>query len=123
MRSDLAKVDGVSDIKTDIKKQSCQFKLANNDLDLKAKLEELQKQLDAIEADEEEKQPPAKGAKDKHQKARELLKKGATDLEKWKIGLKVTVGQMHKMCGEASSEVEKHGSGKVKIEPYFKYDF
>ena len=41
MRSDLAKVDGVSDIKTDIKKQSCQFKLANNDLDLKAKLEEL----------------------------------------------------------------------------------
>ena len=24
---------------------------------------------------------------------------------------------------EATAEVEKHGSGKVKIEPYFKYDF
>ncbi len=41
MRSDLTKVDGVSDIQTDIKKRSCQFKLANKDLDLKAKLEEL----------------------------------------------------------------------------------
>ena len=40
MRSDLAKVDGISDIHTDIKKQSCQFKLANKDLDLKAKLDE-----------------------------------------------------------------------------------
>ena len=90
---------------------------------LKKKLEELQKQLDAIEADEEEKGPPAKGAKDKHEKAKELLIKGATDLEKWKLGLKVRVGQLHQMCGEASAEVEKHGSGKVKIEPYFKYDF
>lgn len=41
MRSDLANVEGISEIKTDIKKQSCQFKLANKDLDLKAKLEEL----------------------------------------------------------------------------------
>ena len=80
-------------------------------------------QLDAIEADEEEKQPPAKDAKDKNKKATELLIKGATDLEKWELGLKVRVGQIHKMCGEASSEVAKHGSGKVKIEPYFKYDF
>lgn len=41
MRSDLANVEGVSDIHTDIKKQSCQFKLANKDLDLKTKLDEL----------------------------------------------------------------------------------
>lgn len=41
MRSDLANVEGVSDIQTDIKKQSCRFKLSNKDLDLKAKLEEL----------------------------------------------------------------------------------
>ena len=40
MRSDLANVEGVSDIQTDIKKRSCQFKLANKNLDLKAKLEE-----------------------------------------------------------------------------------
>ena len=40
MRSDLAKIDGISDIKTDIKQRSCQFKLANKDLDLKAKLDE-----------------------------------------------------------------------------------
>lgn len=40
MRSDLASVEGVSDVQTDIKKQSCQFKLANKDLDLKAKLDE-----------------------------------------------------------------------------------
>ena len=41
MRSDLANVEGVSDIHTDIKQRSCQFKLANKDLDLKAKLTEL----------------------------------------------------------------------------------
>ena len=41
MRSDLANVEGISDIHTDIKTQSCQFKLANKDLDLKAKLDEL----------------------------------------------------------------------------------
>ena len=41
MRSDLANVEGISDIQTDIKKRSCQFKLANKDLDLKAKLDEL----------------------------------------------------------------------------------
>jgi copper chaperone CopZ len=41
VRSDLANVEGVSDVQTDIKKQSCQFKLANKDLDLKAKLDEL----------------------------------------------------------------------------------
>ena len=101
----------------------CMRKLKANADVLKKKLEDLAKALDAIEADEEEKQPPAKDAKDKHEKEKELLKKGATDLEKWKIGLKVRVGQIHQMCGEASAEVEKHGSGKVKIEPYFKYDF
>lgn len=41
MRSDLANIEGVSGIQTDIKKKSCQFKLANKDLDLKAKLTEL----------------------------------------------------------------------------------
>ena len=41
MRSDLANLEGVSGILTDIKKRSCQFKLANKDLDLKAKLDEL----------------------------------------------------------------------------------
>ena len=41
MRSDLANIDGISDIKTDLKKRSCQFKLSNKDLDLTAKLEEL----------------------------------------------------------------------------------
>jgi outer membrane murein-binding lipoprotein Lpp len=101
----------------------CMRKLKADADVLKKKLEELQKQLDAIEADEEEKGPPAKAAKDQHEKAKELLIKGATDLEKWKLGLKVRVGQIHKMCGEASAEVEKHGSGRVKIEPYFKYDF
>ncbi len=40
MRSDLAKVDGISEIHTDIKKRTCQFQLANKDLDLKAKLDE-----------------------------------------------------------------------------------
>ena len=40
MRSDLANVEGVSEIHTDIKTQSCQFKLANKDLDLKAKLDD-----------------------------------------------------------------------------------
>lgn len=41
MRSDLANLDGVSDVKTNLKTQTCQFLLANKDLDLKSKLEEL----------------------------------------------------------------------------------
>lgn len=41
MRSDLANVEGVSDIQTDLKTQICKFKLANKNLDLKAKLDEL----------------------------------------------------------------------------------
>ena len=40
MRSDLANVEGVSNIKTNLKNQTCQFQLANKDLDLKAKLDE-----------------------------------------------------------------------------------
>ncbi|GDY10760.1 MAG: hypothetical protein DWI21_04775 [Planctomycetota bacterium] len=40
MRSDLANIEGISKIHTDIKTQSCQFQLANKDLDLKAKLDE-----------------------------------------------------------------------------------
>ena len=40
MRSDLAKVDGISEVHTDIKKRTCQFHLANKDLDLKSKLDE-----------------------------------------------------------------------------------
>ena len=41
MRSDLANVEGVSNIHTDIKTRTCRFQLANKDLDLKAKLDEL----------------------------------------------------------------------------------
>ena len=41
MRSDLANVEGVSNVQTDLKKRTCQFQLANKDLDLKAKLDEL----------------------------------------------------------------------------------
>ena len=43
MRGDLAKVKGVSDIQTDIPGRVCKFKLANSDLDIKAKLAELSK--------------------------------------------------------------------------------
>ena len=48
MRSDLAKVKGVSDIQTDIKKRICKFQLANKDLDLQAKLDELAQSNDHI---------------------------------------------------------------------------
>ena len=41
MRSELAALDGISDIRTDLKTKSCTFKLANKELDLKAKLNEL----------------------------------------------------------------------------------
>jgi hypothetical protein len=41
VRSDLANVEGVSNIKTNLKTHTCQFQLANKDLDLKSKLEEL----------------------------------------------------------------------------------
>jgi hypothetical protein len=39
----LTKVDGVSDIVTDITTNLCTFKLKNKDLDLKAKLDEFAK--------------------------------------------------------------------------------
>jgi hypothetical protein len=101
----------------------CMRKLKKDADELKQKLEELRKQLEAAEPGDEEKQPPAKGAKEKNEKAKDFLIRGSTDLEKWKLSVRVKIGQIHKMCGEASAEVEKHGSGKVKIEPYFKYDF
>ena len=39
----MTKVEGVSDIETDIVKNLCTFKLKNKDLDLKAKLDEFAK--------------------------------------------------------------------------------
>jgi len=41
VRSDLANLEGVSNVQTDLKKRTCQFHLANKDLDLKRKLTEL----------------------------------------------------------------------------------
>ena len=43
MRSDLQKIEGISDIETNIQTRVCKFKLANVQLDLKAKLGELAK--------------------------------------------------------------------------------
>lgn len=101
----------------------CMRKLKKDADELKKKLEELRQQLEAAEPDDEGRQPPAKGAKEKNEKAKDFLIRASADLEKWKLSVRVRIGQIHKMCGEASAEVEKHGSGKVKIEPYFKYDF
>jgi copper chaperone CopZ len=41
VQADLAKLDGVSEIETDVKGTSCRFKLADQELDLESKLEEL----------------------------------------------------------------------------------
>ena len=41
MRSELAGVEGVSGIETNLRTKVCKFKIANKDLDLKAKLDEL----------------------------------------------------------------------------------
>ena len=41
VRTDLAKLDSVSAIETDVKANTCKFKLADKDLDLQAKLDEL----------------------------------------------------------------------------------
>ncbi len=41
MRSALSKVDGVSDIKTNVGSRLCTFKLASKDMDIEAKLDEL----------------------------------------------------------------------------------
>ncbi len=49
MRSDLASVEGVREIKTDIKTKICTFQLANKELDLKAKLTELAKSNDHLQ--------------------------------------------------------------------------
>jgi hypothetical protein len=43
VRSDLATLEGVSDVRTDLGSRTCQFKLAKSDLDLEAKLTELAK--------------------------------------------------------------------------------
>ena len=91
--------------------------------DLKAKLAELQKQLDAISAEPERKAPPQKGADDKKKKAQYLLKKGATDLGEWTVNVRYKIREVDGWSRSASSEVEKHGSGKVKIEPRFEFKF
>ncbi len=41
VRTELAQIEGVSDVETDVKANSCKFKLADKDLDLQAKLDEL----------------------------------------------------------------------------------
>jgi len=43
VRSDLTKIDGITDIKTDTKNQVCSFRVANPTLDYKAKLDEFAK--------------------------------------------------------------------------------
>ena len=43
MRSDLQKLTGISDIKTDIESNVCEFTLTNRELDLAAKLDEFAK--------------------------------------------------------------------------------
>lgn len=43
MRGDLAKIDGITDIKTDTAKQVCSFVVTKPDLDYKAKLDEFAK--------------------------------------------------------------------------------
>ena len=41
VRTDLAKIEGVSAVETDVKANTCQFKIVGKDLDLQAKLDEL----------------------------------------------------------------------------------
>lgn len=43
MRSDLTKIDGITDIQTDIGNQVCSFRVTNPTLDYKAKLTEYAK--------------------------------------------------------------------------------
>lgn len=43
VRGDLEKIDGVTDIQTDIDGRTCSFKLTKPDVDYKAKLEEFAK--------------------------------------------------------------------------------
>lgn len=43
MRSDLAKIDGITDIRTDTSKQVCSFVLTKPDVDYKSKLDEFAK--------------------------------------------------------------------------------
>jgi hypothetical protein len=41
VRGELAKIEGVSNIKTDIPKRICTFKFENDSLDIRAKLDEV----------------------------------------------------------------------------------
>ena len=41
VRAELAQIEGVSDVETDVKANTCKFKLADKELDLQAKLDEL----------------------------------------------------------------------------------
>lgn len=88
--------------------------------DLKRKLDELQRQLDGAAPSTETREEPSKEAKDK---ARNLLNKGRKDLEGWTLNVRYKIGQANRMNQAASADVEKHGSGEVKIEPRFEYKF
>lgn len=41
VRNELAQIEGLSDVETDVKANTCKFKLADKDLDLQSKLDEL----------------------------------------------------------------------------------
>lgn len=41
VRTELAQIEGVSDVETDVKANTCKFKLADKELDLQTKLDEL----------------------------------------------------------------------------------
>ncbi len=98
----------------------CMANLKKQADDLKKKLDELQRQLDGLTAGTEPREPPRKEVKDK---AQNLLNKGRKDLVGWTLGVRYKIGQINKWSGEASTEVDKHGSGAVKIEPRFEFKF
>ena len=99
----------------------CMAKLRKEADDLKKRLDELEKQLGSLA--DSERQPPRKEGDDKKKKAQDLLKKGATDLEKWTLRVRYKIREVNDWCREASDRVDEHGSGAVKIEPRFVYKF
>ncbi len=97
----------------------CMGKLRKQADDLKKRLDELEKQLDSLGSDTEAKAPPQQPVK----KAQDLLNKGKNDLDEWTIGVRYKIRQIDGWSRKASDDVKEHGSGEVKIEPRFQYDF
>lgn len=95
----------------------CLRRLKKEADDLRRKLGELERQLDGTSSASE-----SKGGSH-HREAQDLVKKGRKNLSGWTINVQYKIRNANEMSREASDRVSENGSGQVKVEPRFQFEF